>query len=67
MSSTRDYGKKDPSPRGMISPAEARYREASMIGRRCENCAMFMDGSHCTLVTGDIAWDHVCDYFEWKR
>lgn len=51
---------------GPVTKQEVKYRDATMPGRRCENCAMWRQGS-CTLVVGHIEWDHVCDHFEWQR
>ena len=54
---------------GMISKAEANYREAtSTSSRRCGNCTMFVRlHQTCTLVRGAIDPDAVCDHFEAKR
>jgi hypothetical protein len=50
-----------------VSKAMADYREAPRgTMRRCDNCSMYR-GGRCSLVTGTIRAEYVCDYWEADR
>ena len=48
---------------GTVSKESVNYRPAESLTERCGTCSMFREPNSCTLVTGIIRRDDVCD--EW--
>lgn len=46
-----------------VSKAFAGYQERPKGKRRCHDCVHFQEPNGCTIVSGDIDKDAVCNYF----